>query len=148
MKIVITLILLTLIALTPATAKPPITTVDSEQQAIRDHEKLNILRNESNEQRQIAAQLQQQRAIDLANGNPEELAKTEDRLEEVSGNITQIQQEINLAQGQPAAIKPVTVRLNPLQGAETTRTAPNKAEPPKNPSGQWWDLYNKNIKTE
>ena len=142
MKIVITLILLTLIALTPATAKPPTTTVDIEQQATRDHEKLNILRNESNEQRQIAAQLQQQRAIDLANGNQEDLAKTEARLEEVSGNIIQIQQEINLAQGQPAAIKPVTVRLNPLQGAETTRTAQNEAELPKSPSGQWWDLYN------
>ena len=142
MKIVITLILLTLIALIPATAKPPTTTVDSAQQATRDHEKLNILRNESNEQRQIAAQLQQQRAIDLANGNPEELAKTEDRLEEVSGNITQIQQEINLAQGQPAAIKPVTVRLNPQQGAEATTRAQKEADPPKSPSGQWWDLYN------
>jgi hypothetical protein len=138
MKIVITLILLTLIALTPATAKPPTTTVDSAQQATRDHEKLNILRNESNEQRQIAAQLQQQRAIDLTNDNKEELAKTEARLEEVTGNITQIQQEIKLAQGQP-----VTVRLNSKQGAEPTKTAQKEAEPPNAQTGQWWDLYNK-----
>ena len=145
MKTVITLILLALPALTPATANPPATTVDSGQQAARDHEKLDILQSESDEQRQIAAQLQQQRAIDLADGNQEELAKTEARLEEVSGNITQIQQEINLAQGQPAAIQPVTVRLNP-QGAGTTTTAQSGAGPPKTPNGQWWDLYNKNKK--
>jgi hypothetical protein len=143
MKLFITLILLTLLAITPATANPPAITVDSEQQAARDHEKLNILHNEINEQRQITAQLQQQRAIDLANGNQNELAKTEARLEEVSGNITQIQQEINLAQGQLVAIKPVTVRLNPQQGAEATTIAQKEAEQPNNPSGQWWDLYNK-----
>jgi chromosome segregation ATPase len=116
---------------TPASADLPAKTVDSEQQASRDNEKLNILLSEINEQRQLATQLQQQKAIDLQNDNKEELAKTEARLEEVTGNITQIQQEINLAQGQLNAIKPVTVRLNSPQRTEQTKT------------GQWWDLYNK-----
>ena len=139
MKQPITLINLALFATTPASADPPPTRiVGSEQQASRDNEKLNILQSEINEQQQLAAQLQQQRAIDLTNDNKEELAKTEARLEEVTGNITQIQQEIKLAQGQP-----VTVRLNSKQGAEPTKTAQKEAEPPNAQTGQWWDLYNK-----
>lgn len=139
MKQPITLIILALFATTPASADPPPTRiVGSEQQASRDNEKLNILQSEINEQQQLAAQLQQQRAIDLTNDNKEELAKTEARLEEVTGNITQIQQEIKLAQGQP-----VTVRLNSKQGAELTKTAQKEAEPPNAQTGQWWDLYNK-----
>ena len=117
-----------------ASADQPIRTVSSEQQTNRDTEKLNILQSEINEQQQLAAQLQQQKAIDLANDNKEELAKTEARLEEVTGNITQIQQEIKLTQGQP-----VSVRLNTPHVAE-----PTKNEPPLVKAGQWWDLYNKN----
>src|SRR5664280_2237879 len=98
MKQHITIIILTLFATTPASADtPPARIVASEQQASRDNEKLNILQSEINEQQQLAAQLQQQKAIDLASDNKEELAKTEARLEEVTGNITQIQQEIHLA---------------------------------------------------
>ena len=137
MKQPITLIILAMLA-TPASADLPAKTVSSEQQASRDNEKLNILQSEINEQRQLATQLQQQKAIDLQNDNKEELAKTEARLEEVTGNITQIQQEINLAQGQPTAIKPVTVRLNSPQG-----TAQKETEQPNAQTGQWWDLYNK-----
>jgi len=143
MKPVITIFILALVGMSASSADQPPRTVSSEQQANRDNEKLNILHNEINEQRQIATQLQQQKAIDLTNGNKEELAKTEARLEEVTGNITQIQQEINLAQGSPVAIKPVTVRLNPLRGAEETRTAQREAEKPNNQTRQWWDLYNK-----
>ncbi|MFZ2171035.1 MAG: hypothetical protein WAW61_15530 [Methylococcaceae bacterium] len=139
MKRPLIIITLALLATTPASADPPTRTVGSEQQASRDNEKLSILQNEINEQQQLAAQLQQQRAIDLTNDNKEELAKTEARLEEVTGNITQIQQEIKLAQGQP-----VKVRLNAPQGAEPTKTTPKEAEPPTAQTGQWWDLYNKN----
>jgi tRNA nucleotidyltransferase/poly(A) polymerase len=134
------IIILTLLATTPASADtPPTRTVGSEQQASRDNEKLNILQSEINEQQQLAAQLQQQKAIDLANDNKEELAKTEARLEEVTGNITQIQQEIKIAQSQS-----VTVRLNTPHGAEPTKTAKNEIEQPNAKTGQWWDLYNKN----
>src|ERR1035437_4276347 len=100
-------IILALFATTPAIADPPTKIVGSEQQATRDNEKLTILQNELNKQNQIATQLQQQRAIDLTNDNKENLRTTETRLEEVSGNITLIQQEINLAQNSP-----ITVRLN------------------------------------
>ena len=132
MKQPITLIILALLTTTPASADtPPARIVGSEQQANRDNEKLNILKNEIKEQ-------QQQRAIDLQNGNKEELAKTEARLDEVTGNITQIQQEINLAQSQP-----VKVRLNTPQGAEQTKTAQKEVEQPNAKTGQWWDLYNK-----
>jgi len=139
MKQPITLIILALLTTTPASADtPPARIVGSEQQANRDNEKLNILKNEIKEQQQLTAQLQQQRAIDLQNGNKEELAKTEARLDEVTGNITQIQQEINLAQSQP-----VKVRLNTPQGAEQTKTAQKEVEQPNAKTGQWWDLYNK-----
>jgi hypothetical protein len=143
MKPLITLFILALAGISVASGGQPASIVSSEQQANRDKEKLSILLNESNEQRQLAAQLQQQRAIDLQNGNREELAQTEARLEEVTGNITQLQQEINLAQGKPGAINPVTVRLTPRQGAEQTGTAPRAAEQANNQAGQWWDLYNK-----
>jgi hypothetical protein len=123
------IIILTLLATTPGRADtPPTRTVGSEQQASRDNEKLNILQSEINEQQQLAAQLQQQKAIDLANDNKEEL-----------GNITQIQQEIKIAQSQS-----VTVRLNTPHGAEPTKTAKNEIEQPNAKTGQWWDLYNKN----
>ena len=66
MKQPITLIILALLTTTPASADtPPARIVGSEQQANRDNEKLNILKNEIKEQQQLAAQLQQQRAIDL-----------------------------------------------------------------------------------
>jgi hypothetical protein len=143
MKQPITLIILAMLV-TPSSADPPAKTVGSEQQASRDNEKLNILLSEINEQRQLATQLQQQKAIDLQNDDKEELTKTEARLEEVTSNITQIQQEINLAQGQPIAIKPVTtVRLNSPQGTEQTKAAQNETEQPNAQTGQWWDLYNK-----
>lgn len=131
--------ILTLLATTPASADTQSTRViASEQQASRDNDKLNILHNEINEQQQLATQLQQQKAINLQNDNKEELAKTEARLEEVTGNISQIQQEIKLAQGQP-----VTVQLNSPQGAEPTKTAQKEVERLNAKTGQWWDLYNK-----
>jgi polyphosphate kinase 2 (PPK2 family) len=142
MKPLITIFILALAGISVSNADLPTRIVSSEQQANRDREKLSILHNESNEQRQLAAQLQQQRALDLQNGNQEALAKTEARLEEVTGNITQLQQEIDLAQGNPGAIKPVTVRLTP-QGAEPTGADPKAAVQANNQTGQWWDLYNK-----
>jgi hypothetical protein len=138
MKCPLIIIILALLATTPANADQPIRMVSSEQQTNRDNEKLVILHNEFNEQQQLATQLQQQRAIDLQNANTEELAKTEVRLEEVTSNIAQIQQEIKLAQGQP-----VTVRLNAPQRAEQTKTPKDEAEQPNSQTGQWWDLYNK-----
>jgi polyphosphate kinase 2 (PPK2 family) len=143
MKPLIVSFILALVGISVSSAGQPTSIVSSEQQANRDKEKLNILHNESNEQRQLAAQLQQKRALDLQNGNQEALAKTEARLEEVTGNIAQLQQEIDLAQGKPGAIKPVTVRLTPQRGAEPTGTAPRDAEQANNQARQWWDLYNK-----
>jgi hypothetical protein len=134
-------IILALFATTPAIADPPTKIVGSEQQATRDNEKLTILQNELNKQNQIATQLQQQRAIDLTNDNKENLRTTEARLEEVSGNVTLIQQEINLAQNSP-----ITVRLNQSQEKEPTKIALKEVEQPNVPTGQWWDLYNKKKK--
>ena len=142
----IILLFIAIFAAQPASADPPTRIVDSGQQAVRDHEKLNILQNELNEQRELAAQLLQKRAIDLSNDNQDELAKTESRLEEVNGNITQIQQEIKLAQGQTGTIKPATIKLQPLKLTEPTKTAQREDEQPNSPTGQWWDLYNKRKK--
>jgi hypothetical protein len=143
MKQPITLIILALLTLAQASADPPPRTVAREQQAIRDHEKLNILQTELNDQHQLAAQLQRQRALNLQSGNTEELAKTEARLEEVTGNLTQLQQEINLAQSQPEANKPVSVRLTVLPKTEEKTDTPKESAKPNNQSGPWWDLYNK-----
>lgn len=142
----IILLFTAIFAAQPASADTPTRIVDSGQQAVRDHEKLNILQNELNEQRELASQLQQKRAIDLSNDNQDELAKTESRLEEVNGNITQIQQEIKLAQGQTGTIKPATIKLQPLKPTEPTKTAQREDEQPNSPTGQWWDLYNKRKK--
>lgn len=135
-------IILALFAVIQANADPPTRVVSTGQQANRDNEKLTILQNEYHEQRQLAAQLQQQRAVDLQGSNTEALAKTEARLEEVNGNMTQLQQEINLAQGQPAVIKPVAVRLTPARATEETKTTQRETETTPDPTGQWWDLYN------
>jgi hypothetical protein len=129
-----------------AHADPPSTLIASEQQAFRDREKLNILQNEINEQRQLSAQLQQQKALALQNDNQAELARTEARLEEVTGNITQIQQEINLAQGNPIGINPVTVKLTALKVDDHIKTVSRDDRTANKPAGPWWDLYNKREK--
>jgi hypothetical protein len=131
-------IIIALFATTPANADPPTKIVGSEQQATRDNEKLTILQNELNKQKQIATQLQQKRAIDLTNDNKENLTTTEARLEEVSGNVAMIQQEINLTKNSP-----VTVRLNQSKENEPTKIAQKEVEQPGNSTGPWWDLYNK-----
>lgn len=138
-QIHIILSLLTIIlAGQPASADQPPRIVDRTQQAGRDAEKLTILQNEINTQRDLASKLQQKRAIALSTDNKADLADIESRIEEVVGNIGQIQQEIDLAKGQGGAIKTATVQLSPIQQTPQTQTAQ-----PNNPTGQWWDLYNK-----
>lgn len=139
-------ILLTLLTINPAFADTPPIRVASEIQASRDNEKLDILQTELNGQLQLAAKLQQQRAVNLQSGKNEELTQTETRLNEVNENIKQIQQEIKLASGQPETAKAVSVRLTPLQkDAEKTKIrkendqASNQQEP-------WWDLYHQRKK--
>lgn len=139
-------IVLALLTVTQANATPPAKVVSGGQQAHRDNEKLAILQTELTEQRQQATQLQQQRAVDLQSGNTEALAKTEENIEEVTANITQIEQEIKLAQGQSIPIKPVSVRLTPVGETDATKTARQETEPPIGQTGQWWDLYNQKRK--
>lgn len=127
----------------PAIADPPTRAISNTQQANRDNERLTILQTEYTEQRQLASELQQQRAVALQGGNKEELTKTEERLEEVNGNIAQIQQEINLAKGQPTSITPVSVRVKPVPETEANPTV-KEIENQNAQAGQWWDLYNKN----
>jgi len=144
MKAKTALIALAFLAPFLAIADPPTRAISNVQQANRDNEKLTILQNEYTEQRQLAADLQQQRAVALQGGNNETLAKTEERLEEVNANIAQIQQEIDLAKGQPVALTPVSVRVKPVQVTEGNIHTANETENQNAQSGQWWDLYNKN----
>lgn len=133
-------ILLTAGLVPPTHAQTPATTVDSAQQTARDFEKLTILQSELAEQKQIAANLQQTRAIQLATGNKTELDETESRLEEVSGNIAQLQQEIDLAQGKAKAVKTVVVKpVTTAQPDEAKSGQPQAAIT----AGPWWDLYNR-----
>jgi len=135
------LLLLTIGVATPTHAQTPSTTVDSAQQIARDAEKLNILQAELTEQKQLAANLQQTRAVQLAGDNKTELDKTESRLEEVIGNIAQLQQEIDVAQGK--AVKTVVVKPVNLAKPDEVKTA-QRGQPQTAPAaGPWWDLYNR-----
>lgn len=127
----------------PTYAQAPATTVDSAQQTARDAEKLTILQAELTEQKQIAANLQQTRAVQLAANNKTELDKTESRLEEVNGNITQLQQEIDVAQGKAKAVKTVVVKPVDTAKPDTVKTAQNDQPQTAQPAGPWWDLYNR-----
>lgn len=146
MKQRILVIILAILATTEASAAPPARKVDSGQQATRDHEKLQILLKELDEQRSLAVGLNQKKALALEKDNKPELADTEIRLVEVNDNITQLQQEINLVQGQPAEIQPIVIQpaaLRRNQGTKpdngmSTQTEPEKAT---EKTGQWWDFY-------
>jgi hypothetical protein len=146
MKQRILVIILAILATTEVCADPPARKVDSGQQATRDHEKLQILLKELDEQRGLAAGLNQKKALALEKDNKPELADTEIRLVEVNDNITQLQQEINLAQGQPTEIQPVVIQpaaLRRNQGAKTDNGIPTQTELEKatENTGQWWDFY-------
>lgn len=121
-------------------AQTPATNVDSAQQIARDFEKLTILQAELAEQKQIIASLQQTRAVQFAAGNKTELDETESRLEEVSGNIAQIQQEIALAQGKAKAVKTVVVK--PVVTAKPDEAKSGQPQAAIT-TGPWWDLYNR-----
>lgn len=128
-----------LVAPIQAQTTPP-TYVDSAQQTTRDAEKLTILQAELTEQKQVAANLQQTRAVQLASNNKTELDKTEARLEEVNGNIAQLQQEIDVAQGKAKAVNTVVVKA-----VDTATKGDVKGDQTQiaSPAGQWWDLYNR-----
>ncbi|MCQ8118481.1 hypothetical protein [Methylomonas rosea] len=136
-------IVLTIAVATPTQAQTPATTVDSSQQSARDSEKLTILQAELTEQKQIAANLQQTRAVQLAANNKTELDKTETRLEEVGGNIAQLQQEIDVAQGKTRAVKTVVVK--PVEQGRQPAGKPAQTNPAQaaTATGPWWDLYNR-----
>ncbi|MDT4292372.1 hypothetical protein RO575_22630 [Methylomonas sp. MO1] len=135
--------LLTLSVVTPTLARPPLAIIDSAQQTARDAEKLTILQAELTEQKQIATSLQQNRALHLASGDKSELDKTEARLEEVNSNISQLQQEIDLAQGKTKDIKTVVVKPIAAPKQEDVKTAQNGQPQPVTAAGPWWDLYNR-----
>jgi hypothetical protein len=136
----IAVILLTSGLVPPIYAQTSATTVDSAQQTARDFEKLTILQAELTEQKQIAADLQQSRAVHLANDNKTELDKTESRLEEVVGNIAQLQQEIDVAQGKAKAVKTVVVK--PVATAKPDEAKSGQPQAAIS-AGPWWDLYNR-----
>ncbi|OAI00921.1 hypothetical protein A1353_19125 [Methylomonas methanica] len=136
------LILTTAVAV-PTQAQTPATTVGSAQQAARDADKLAILQAELTEQKQIVANLQQTRAVQLAANEKAELNKTESRLEEVNSNIAQLQQEIDVVQGKAMAIK--TVIVKPVDAGSPNTTKPVSSGHPQasTSTGPWWDLYNR-----
>lgn len=146
MKPSIVVFSLALVVMIEANAKPPTRKVDSGQQASRDQEKLQILLNELNEQRGLAAQLNQKKALALKNENKAELAETETRLVEVNDNLAQLQQEINLAQGQSATIQSVTLQPAALRRninviPETIISTQTEPEKTTDKTSQWWDFY-------
>lgn len=139
----VAIMLLTMSVATPTIAQTPATNVDSAQQTARDTEKLTILQAELTEQKQIAANLQQNRAVQLASGDKTELDRTEFRLEEVSNNIAQLQQEIDLVQGKTKAFKTVIVKPVYPPKPDDMKTAKNGQPEPISTAGPWWDLYNR-----
>lgn len=139
MKQRIIVIIVAILATPEANADPPTRTVDSGQQAIRDQEKLSILLKELDEQRGQIAQLNQKKALALKSDSKPELAEAENRLIEVNDNISQLKQEINLAQGQPASIQPAVLPRNLNTSNDTAR--PIQTGTTTQNTGQWWDFY-------
>jgi len=119
---------------------PPKTVIPSETQAARDLEKLTLLQGELTEQKQKSTQLQKARAIHLANNDQDSLAQTEARLTEVLNNITQLQQEIDLAQGKTKA---VAVKAVAATGYLQTPPSQPAISARIEQAGPWWDLYNR-----
>jgi len=130
-----------LVTLMPAMADTPPIQVTSDLQASRDSEKLTILHNELNDQLKLATQLQQQRAMHLQSGKAEEVNQTEIRLAEVNENILQLQQEIQLASGQPAMAQAVTVSLVPPSRKTEKTKRKQENEQVTHQQEPWWDLY-------
>jgi len=133
--------LLFLVTIKPVNADKPLSQVASDLQASRDSEKLSILKNELNEQLQIATRLQQQRALNLQSGTADELKQTENRLAEITENIHQIKQEIQIAGGPKDTTQAVAVReVSQTQTPERTKTRQETEQSPNQP-WPWWDLY-------
>lgn len=127
---------MTLGVVTPTFAQTPVTQVNIAEQLSRDAEKIKILQAELTEQKQLAADLQKNRAVQMVDDDKQALAKTESRLEELNANIKQLEQEIALAEGRPnktVVVKPVTMPAN-NSVATVQKTDTN---------GPWWDLYNR-----
>lgn len=130
------ILIMTIGVVAPTFAEAPTPQVSVAQQQSRDAEKIKILQTELTEQKQLAADLQKNRAVQMAADDKEALAKTENRLEELAANIKQLEQEVALADGtakKTVVVKPVIV---PAKKAVTTA---QKAEA----GGPWWDLYNR-----
>lgn len=130
------LLVITLGVVTPTIAQTPATQVNIAEQLSRDAEKIKILQAELTEQKQLAADLQKNRAVQMVDDDKQALAKTESRLEELNANIKQLEQEIALAEGRPnktVVVKPVTMPAN-NSVATVQKTDTN---------GPWWDLYNR-----
>ncbi|CAA9891707.1 conserved exported hypothetical protein [Candidatus Methylobacter favarea] len=137
------LLIYTIGVVTPTHAQLLASTVDSDQQSARDSEKLTILQAELSEQKQLAANLQQTRAVQLAGANKTELDKTESRLEEVISNIAQLQQEIDVAQGRAKAAKTIVVKPVNFTKPDEVKTAKSGESQAVPAAGPWCDLYNR-----
>jgi hypothetical protein len=130
------LLVMTLGVVPPSFAQTPATQVNIAEQQSRDAEKIKILQAELTEQKQLTADLQKKRAVQMADDNKQALVNTENRIEELNANIKQLEQEIALAEGRAnktVVVKPVTVPANSsVATAQKTDT-----------NGPWWDLYNR-----
>ena len=138
---ILTFCLVTIMILAKASsADAPSRMIDSRQQAIRDQEKLQILETELKEQRELSAQLSQQRAIALNDKNQNAVNETDARLTEVTNNIRQIEQEISMAQGKtaktpPAYPEPASIRVSSNNSNNSIEIQPSTA------ARKWWDFY-------
>lgn len=130
-------ILLTIALAAPTFAQTPAAQVNVAEQQSRDAEKIKILQAELTEQKQLLADSQKNRAVQMAANDTDALAKTENRLEELNANIKQLQQEIALADGSANKTVVVTPVTPPI--ANAAATTPQKSST----TGPWWDLYNK-----
>lgn len=136
MQKTIVLLVITFGVVEPTFAQKPTLQVNVAEQQSRDAEKIKILQAELTEQKQLAADLQKKRAVQMADDDKQALVNTENRLEELNANIKQLEQEIALAESRAnktVVVKPVTVPANnSVATAQKTDT-----------NGPWWDLYNK-----
>ncbi|CAG7856627.1 hypothetical protein MCAMS1_01186 [biofilm metagenome] len=148
MKQVGILLILSFFVSGQSVAAPPAKVVDAVQQAARDGEKLQILIKELNEQRNQAADLNQQKALVLLSDKKDEAVKIEARLEEANGNIEQLEQEINLAQGRPAITQPASAKVKRQNGTATVSAEKTEITAAAiETRHEWWDLYHRKARS-
>lgn len=107
--------------------------VNPQQQATRDHDRLEILREELKKSQARLEDLTRRKAERLAASDPKAATEAEEQHARTLGDIAAIQREIAFAAHPPT--QPPTVKPTAVQVAKSPSTSTRAAQAP------WWDVY-------